>query len=179
MKRRLIAGTINWYWPEEEGWINYHLDVSERGVWDPEIEMTVAPQFPGASISDLAIFRDDTFDEVRAHHVLEHLSLYENERAAEAVWRVLRSGGVFDVEVPDVERVAAGIVSGDLSSEDYNQWLHGEQLANHEGGDSHRFAFSEATLRDLLGSAGFEVGEREETGLALRLIARKPIEEDG
>lgn len=172
MKKRLIVGVINRYYPEE-GWINWHLDVSDRGIWDPQIEMTVYPDFVG-DVADLGAFREETFDEVRAHHVLEHLTVVDVESAAEGVWRVLVPGGVFDVEVPDVVRVAEALLAGGLERDEWNQWLYGEALVNHEAPDTHRSGWSDGTLREVLGRAGFVVGDREESGLALRLIARKP-----
>lgn len=171
MKKRLIVGVINRYYPEE-GWQNWHLDVSDRGIWDPEIEMTVYPDFVG-DVADLADFRDETFDEVRAHHVLEHLTVADVESAAEGVHRILVPGGVFDVEVPDVSRVGRAIESGELERDGWNQWLYGEALVNHEPGDTHRSGWTYNELSAVLGAAGFGVGVREETGLALRLLAYK------
>lgn len=172
MKKRLIVGVINRYYAEE-GWQNWHLDVSDRGIWDPEIEMTVYPDFVG-DVADLAAFRDETFDEVRAHHVLEHLTIRDVESAAEGVYRILVPGGVFDVEVPDVSRVATAINDGGLERDEWNQWLYGEALVNHEPGDTHRSGWTYETLRAVLADFGFGVGNREESGLALRLIAHKP-----
>ena len=43
-------------------------------------------------------FEDDRFDEVRLHHVLEHLS--EPVRAIEELHRITRDGGAVEVRVP-------------------------------------------------------------------------------
>lgn len=172
MKKRLIVGVINRYYPEE-GWYNWHLDVSPRGIWDPEIRMIVYPDFLG-SVADLAEFREETFDEVRAHHVLEHLTVADVESAVEGIARILLPGGVFDVEVPDVSRVAMAILDGGVGRDEWNQWLYGEALVNHESGDTHRSGWTFETLREILVFYGFGFDDREESGLALRIIARKP-----
>lgn len=172
MKKRLIVGVINRYYPED-GWLNWHLDVSDRGIWDPEIEMTVYPDFVG-DVADLGAFREETFDEVRAHHVLEHLIVADVERACIGIYRILVPGGVFDVEVPDVQRVGNAIESGALEQDEWNQWLYGEALVNHEAGDTHHSGWTEGSLREVLARYGFGVGNREESGLTLRYIATKP-----
>lgn len=169
MKLRLIAGTINWYHPEE-GWMNYHLDVSDRGIWDPEINMTVYPQFV-QGIEDLGNFREETFDEIRAHHVLEHLDKESGELALAGFWRILKDEGVLDIEVPDIGRVVDAWHEHEHTPEALQQWIYGEQLTRHEPGDSHRYGYDEYSLRDALQGAGFTVPAREETGLAVRFRA--------
>lgn len=171
MKFRLIAGTINDS-PLEDGWRSFTLDVSPRGIWNHDLEMTVQPDFVG-DITALPQFREATFDEVRLHHVLEHLSGPQGRIALAELHRILKPGGTLDVEVPDLDRVTHAYVAGDLSADAARQWLLGEQLANHEDSDTHRCLWTEPELREALTDAGFEVGERLETGLALRLIGVK------
>lgn len=172
MKVRGYFGTIN-YHPDEDGWRNVDLDISGRGVWDRELEMAVAPDFV-ADIAALSDFRAETFDEIRAHHVLEHLSRDRAEQALSELHRVLVPGGTLDIEVPDVGRVCSAWARDEIDHPTLTQWLYGEQLPNHEPGDSHRYGWTEDLLRAALTVAGFSVGEREETGLALRFVARKP-----
>jgi SAM-dependent methyltransferase len=175
VKRRLIAGTIN-RWPSDGVFANYHLDVSPRPVWDRELEMGVLPDFVldiGAD-GGLADFREAMFDEVRCHHVLEHLPPAAVTAAIRGFARILQPGGVLDVEVPDLDRVATAYLAGDLDLAGARQWLLGEQLANHEPSDSHRSAWTEPALRGELEEAGFRVPSRQETGLALRFVAVKP-----
>ncbi len=173
MKTRLIAGTIN-HIADDSEWHNIHLDVSDRGIHDAEIGAMVQPDVVADLSQWLPMFADDTFDEVRAHHVLEHLTSQQGLNALIAIYRVLKPGGEFDVEVPDMDRICDAWVKRDHSALDLQQWVFGEQLANHEPGDNHRFGYNEELLRERLVAQGFEVGEREETDLALRLIARKP-----
>lgn len=178
MKLRLIAGTIN-HRPPEAGWLNVHLDVSPRPLHlsipdaDPPVGILVLPDV----VADLAAteFRhalhDGMFDEVRLHHVLEHVA---RARAAAALANLrwcLRAGGILDVEVPDFDRVARAWLADDLTDPELEQWVYGEELGVHEPGDSHRSAWTERILREHLEAAGFRAGAREQTGLALRFRA--------
>jgi predicted SAM-dependent methyltransferase len=171
VKLRLIAGTIN-HWPDDGEWHNVTLDVSNRGVWDRELDMPLQPDFVG-DIASLPQFRDDTFNEVRLHHVLEHLAPARGELALAELHRILKSGGVLDIEVPDLDKIAAAYTAGELDHAGVSQWLLGEQLANHESGDSHRSLWTESILSAALEAAGFAVGDPEETGLATRFRAVK------
>lgn len=169
---KLVAGSING-WADEDGWRIYVLDVSGRGVWDRDLEMVVQPDFI-ADIAHLPQFRDETFHEIRLHHVLEHLPPGEAMLALMELHRILKPAGVLDIEVPDVLRVATAFANGELDHAGYSQWTLGEQLENHQPSDSHRSAWTETVLRDALGATRFVVGPREESGLALRFVARKP-----
>jgi predicted SAM-dependent methyltransferase len=172
MKLRLVAGTINDP-PLEDGWRSFTLDISPRGIWNHDLQMTVQPDFV-ADIVCLPQFRDDTFDAVVLHHVLEHLSMPQGRLALAELHRILKPAGCLDLEVPDLDRVTGAYTMGDLTPDEARQWLLGEQLAAHEDSDTHRCLWTETELREAMTEAGFEVGERLETGLALRLIGTKP-----
>lgn len=176
MKYRLIAGTINQYQPEE-GFTNIHMDISPRGIWLGDLKFAVLPDVIG-NIANMPDFRDEMFDAVRLHHVLEHLDYDSAISALHETWRVLKPGGILDIEVPDFDRVVRAWIAGELDDKGLQQWVYGEQLKNHEPGDSHRWGWWETPLRRELQIAGFEVGEREETGLALRFVATKPRVEE-
>jgi ubiquinone/menaquinone biosynthesis C-methylase UbiE len=176
VRYRLIAGTINRYEPEE-GWTNVHMDVSPRPIWMGDLRFAVLPDVIG-SIASMPDFRNEMFDAVQLWHVLEHLSYDDANDALAEVFRILKPLGVLDVEVPDVARVVDAWLAGQLDDDGFQQWIYGEQLPRHEPGDSHRWGWWEPTLRAALHVAGFQVGEREETGLALRFIATKPEVEE-
>jgi SAM-dependent methyltransferase len=172
VKHRLVAGTIN-HWPEsEDGWRTWTLDVSDRGIWDRELNMSVRPHFV-MSVADLADFRADTFDEIRCHHVLEHVRLDEAEQAVRGFWRILKPGGILDVETPDVLRVIDAWNRDELDLAGLNQWLYGEHLANHEAGDTHKTGWSKGSLWNLLAAAGFELVEQPDAGYAVRYVVTK------
>lgn len=171
MKLRLHAGTIN-HWPDEDGWQNYHLDVSPRPIWDRTIDMGVLPDFI-ADLSDLGQFRAETFDEIRCHHVLEHLPIDRALEAIAGLARILKTGCVLDVETPDVAKVCKAWLHDELDMAGLSQWLLGEQLQNHEPSDSHRSVWTEDSLRDALGLAELISGDPIESGYACRFRAVK------
>jgi predicted SAM-dependent methyltransferase len=174
VKYRLIAGTINRY-PDTEEWTNVHMDVSPRPIWMGDLRFAVLPDVVG-NIANMVDFRDEMFDAVQLWHVLEHLSYPGAVSALAETFRVLKPLGELDIEVPDLDRVTRAWHAGELDDAGFQQWVYGEQLNNHEPGDSHRFGWWEKPLRWELTQAGFEVGDREDTGLALRFIATKPEE---
>lgn len=172
MKLRLHAGTIN-HWPDEKGFRNYHVDISPRPIWDRSINMAVLPDFV-ADIASLNDFRPGTFDEIRCHHVLEHLARARASLALEELHRVLKPGGTLDIEVPDVGKVCKAWLYDDLGHDGLVQWLYGEELPYHEPTDSHRYGWTGQLLRAALTDAGFEPGDEVDAGLACRFVAVKP-----
>lgn len=173
MKRRLVAGTINARPEFEDGWTTYTLDVSPRGIWDRELNMSVQPHFV-MSITSMPEFRDETFDEIRCHHVLEHVRFEEAEQAIQEFWRILKPGGQLDIETPDVLRVIDAWNRDELDLQGLNQWLYGEHLPNHEPGDTHKTGWSKGSLWNLLAANGdFDLVDQPDAGYAIRYVVAK------
>lgn len=181
MRLCLIAGTINRYYPSDVGWLNYHVDVSPRPIWDAQAKIGVQPDFV-LDIADTAAvrttFREAMFEAVHLHHVLEHLPRPRGLVALENLAWLLADGGELDIEVPDFLRVARAWLADEIDHAGAEQWVLGEQLSAHEPGDSHRALYTELVLRAALAEAGFEVGDREETGYALRFVVRREPREE-
>lgn len=173
MRYRLIAGTINVYEPEA-GWKNYHLDVTDRGVWDRDLETVVKPEFVG-DIRSMPDFRDGMFDAVQLWHVLEHLPFEDGEQALRELHRVVRLGGLLDIEVPDMVRVVHAWLENELDDEGFAQWAYGEDIG--DPADYHRWPWTRNSLRASLERAGYKIIEEPETGYAVRYIA-ETIERD-
>ena len=72
--------------PIEEGWVN--LDIREGGGVDVVHDLDRLP-LP---------FDDDSFDEVYASHVLEHVLRWEN--LLHDIYRIMKPGGVLTIRVP-------------------------------------------------------------------------------
>jgi SAM-dependent methyltransferase len=170
VKHRLIAGTINYYYAEP-GWTNTHLDVTARGIYDGERGMFVQPEIVADLSKELPMIQDAAFDEVKLHHVLEHMTREQATHSLRAIHRILKPDGVLDIEVPDLNRVCRAWVEGELDLDGLNQWLYGEQLG--EEADLHRFGWTAESLRLKLQAEGFDVPGAEDTGHAVRFRARK------
>lgn len=169
-KKVLLAGTINHRQDTDE--VAYvHLDASSRPIYDADLNMMLAPDVVANLADELPMFEDGAFDEIRCHHVLEHMTYGQATLATNAMARVLKVGGVLDVETPDMDRIAAAWISGEYAHADLQQWIYGEDL--HGEFDGHRQALNETKLRGLVEDAGLTIVEQPETGLAVRFIARK------
>lgn len=173
MKIRLIAGTIN-HWADDDEWLNFHLDVNPRPIWDRSLSMGVLPDFVVdlAEPSEMAVFRDGMFNEVRLHHVLEHMAPPWVPVALAQIHRILTPGGILDIEVPDIEKVIRAYALGELDFPGLQQWVYGEFLNDgHRAADTHLSAWSESKLADALRDAGFQPGGPAEAGYAARYWA--------
>ena len=69
---------------------------------DGYLTLDVVPFFRPDVLGTLVAlpFGDDHFEEVRCHHVLEHMERRDLVPVMNEMWRVLRPGGVVDIEVP-------------------------------------------------------------------------------
>ena len=52
-------------------------------------------------------FNDNTFDKVRCHNVLEHIKQEDYIFVWNEVYRVLKPGGIFEIEVPRWDKVSS------------------------------------------------------------------------
>lgn len=171
VKFRLYAGSIN-NRPDEDGWRNFVLDITPRAVWDRDLSMGVLPDFV-MDIAELPEFREGMWDEIVAHHVLEHLSRPRAEMALASLNRILAPDGTLDIEVPDVAKVCKAWLHDELDHPGLVQWLYGEQLAVHEPGDSHRYAWTADLLAGALREAEYVPGPEIDAGYACRFRAVK------
>jgi SAM-dependent methyltransferase len=159
MKRRLIAGTINRY-PAEKGWENVHLDKSPRPLYDLERRRFGTPAEIVAGFEEL--LEDEhlelagSFDEVRCWQALEHLPPKVAPVALRGFRRVLKPGGVLDVEVPNVEAVVLAWIEGELPRDDALANIYGSatKLAD-DHLNAHRWGYTPVSLRELLHAEGF------------------------
>lgn len=175
-KFRLVAGTINHY-EAEEGWMNVHLDIAPRPIWHGPLLVAVLPDIV-ADISDrseiTSSLRGAMFDEIRLHHVLEHVAPSRaGDALANCAW-LLRDFGTLDVETPDFLRVARAWLEEELDDPGVEQWVYGEDLGeNGTPADSHRSIWTRPKLAGALAAAGFDPGEPIDAGHAVRYRATR------
>jgi predicted SAM-dependent methyltransferase len=127
----------------------------------PANESVVQADFP------ILPFAENHADEVLLSHVLEHFGFKEGETLCREIFRVLRSGGVANIEVPDIAWCCAQFLGApepngytDVTN-DYNtnhRWglfsmsLWGDQ---HNDGLFHKWGYTAHRLCYLLQHVGF------------------------
>ena len=114
-------------------------------------------------VRDLAVLPSDTFDEIIAIDVLEHLPRSDTAKGLAEWARLLAPGGTLHLQMPDVTACGRFLVEHD-SQADHAQLI--SQLFGTQGytGDFHLAGFTDLTLVAVLRDAGFhrtELGTRD------------------
>jgi predicted SAM-dependent methyltransferase len=115
-----------------------------------------------ADIRDLSQFSDESFDEIYASHVAEHIPYSNNElvKVLAGFHRILKADGVLKLSVPDMETLCWMFTSPRLSAEakfHVMRMIFGGQVDAH---DFHYVGLSFDILQGFLSKAGFEKVER-------------------
>lgn len=119
------------------------------------------------SIMDLSAFGDGSVDELYASHVYEHLD-YASElpKALAEAHRVLKSGGVLRVSVPDLEALMPLVVTPRLSVDDRFEVMRMIFGGQTDQFDYHYVGFTLDLLAGFLQQARFSKWKRvQEFGL--------------
>lgn len=121
-------------------------------------------------------FPDGEFDVVYASHVLEHIAWFDTLRVLKDWCRVVRSGGVIEIWVPDALKIANALVQYETRGRDITKrdnwykfnpekdpcmWAAGRTFSYGDGDarnfahpDWHRAIFTPRYLKKLIGQAG-------------------------
>jgi predicted SAM-dependent methyltransferase len=150
----------------KDGWLNLKIQAGLR------VDVV-------GSCTDLSRFKAESFEQVYASHVIEHLGYQVEIPAAFAeIHRVFKPGGKFFVSVPDLETLCGLFVAPELKLEHrfrIMRMLFGGEIDEH---DFHKTGLSWEFMQEFLKGAGFGPIERvEEFGLfedasSLRFIGR-------
>ena len=103
-------------------------------------------------------FEDNSVDEIRLHHSLEHCAMQSLPGMALDWYRVLKPGGQLRIVVPEIE----GCMSNFLAASEDDKWgwrieyILGAQH-NNIGQQFHKSAFTPASLQKLVESVHFVV----------------------
>jgi predicted SAM-dependent methyltransferase len=106
-------------------------------------------------------FEQNSLDEIRSSHLLEHFPSPQLSRLLGYWHDLLRPGGMFVAVVPDAEAMIRTFVGGDTSWEDLKEVTYGAQ---EYPGDFHFTMFSQGDLVAALTVAGFVDAEVQEAG---------------
>jgi len=109
-------------------------------------------------ITDLPMFKDDSVDEIRISHTIEHIHPNKIIKTLAEWYRILKSEGVLRIYCPDAEKIAKDYIEGKIPCAEFSRLLFGNQ---EYGENVHRLTFDRKRLDDLVESAGFEIGGRD------------------
>ncbi len=109
------------------------------------------------NVADLSQFSDETFDEVYASHVIEHLGYQEELPAAfRGIHRILKPNGIFRMSVPDLEALCTLFLRDGISTKRklrIMRMMFGGQIDEH---DFHKVGLTWDFTQHFFGQAGFK-----------------------
>lgn len=115
----------------------------------PEKDTKIDAQFDVAKIP----YEDNTIDEIRAFHIIEHFDFYEGQEVLKEWHRVLKPGGRIWLETPDFLASCKEFVD----NPDRRIWLFGHLFSTPwKSGYTHKFLFTEEQLFCELNWVGFK-----------------------
>lgn len=143
--------------------------VFDPAEWDEtrlDVDPRTQPDIVGSVVDMRLKVPSQSFDAVWCSHILEHLYAHEVPAALAEFRRVLKADGFALIACPDLETVAALIVSDGLDSEAYRSpagpitpldmlFGHSVSLAHGHFHMAHNTGFTCARLGQLLADSGF------------------------
>jgi glycosyltransferase involved in cell wall biosynthesis len=130
-----------------EGYINVDFYAPDDAVCDVRFDVQKLP------------YPDNSVDEIKAFHIIEHFHFFEIQEVLKEWHRVLKPGGRLYLETPDFLETCRSFVEGSpvMHIEDWRVLLYGHFFAHAwVPGQTHKFLFTETQLRTNLDWAGFK-----------------------
>lgn len=116
----------------QHDYINVDLYPLPQGKYDAHFDVSTLP------------YEDNSVDEIRAFHIIEHFDFFESQHVLNEWYRVLKPGGRLWIETPDFLATCDAFVKGD---EDFRILLYGQFFAHPwVPGQTHKFLFTESQL---------------------------------
>ena len=137
----------------DDSYINVDLYAPDDAQCDVRFDVTKLP------------YEDNSVDEIKAFHIIEHFHFFEIQEVLKEWHRVLKPGGRLYLETPDFLETCRAFVEGSpmMPIEDFRVLLYGHFFAHPwVPGQTHKFLFTEGQLRTNLGWAGFKTVNRGE-----------------
>jgi len=150
-----------------EGYINIDVRKTRPNVFVLDLEKDLLKPFP-----------DNSVDEIIARDCIEHISWRRVEDLLRDIHRVLKCGGKFYMQVPDLEAIAKKAIFnpdaclGNLCGwKLISYWVYGGQDYPE---NTHKAGFTMPTLKRFLEQIGFEVEKiQNDGGTNIQAWARK------
>lgn len=140
--------------PQYKGWKEIRLDI------DPEVKPDIV-----ADIRSMYQVLTESVDSVYASHVLEHLFDFEVPKALAEFYRVIKSGGLVCIGVPNLKAVAWKVACGNLEGVLYESpagpiaaidCIYGyRKFTKDNPNQMHKTGFTPNSLRKKMKAAGF------------------------
>jgi len=111
-------------------------------------------------VRDLAGFADDSWDEIYASHVLEHIPMQGTLPALQGLFRILKPGGKLMISVPDLETLCRLFTHPQLDKMSRFHVMTMMFGAQSDAHDFHYIGLNFEFLSEFLASAGFSGIER-------------------
>lgn len=130
-----------------EGYINVDLYAPEDAVCDARFDVQKLP------------YDDNSIDEIKAFHIIEHFHFFDIKDMLEEWNRVLKPGGRLWLETPDFLESCRSFVEGSpvMNIEEWRVLLYNHFFAHPwVPGQTHKFLFTETQLKTNLEWAGFK-----------------------
>lgn len=130
-----------------EGYIN--IDLKEE--LKPDMVVDVTEGLP---------FENDSIEEIRMEHFLEHPFYIQVEPLLRECWRVLRPEGELAVEVPDILKICKLLLEGKKSLEFCLAGIYGGYAGTKiDVPQMHKWGWTAETLKEIMEKTGFEIME--------------------
>jgi predicted SAM-dependent methyltransferase len=117
------------------------LEQHKRGVFKELTYLDVTKRFP---------YSDETFDFVFSCHMLEHLFVHEAQACIADIFRVLKSGGICRIVVPDLDKIVA-----DYNPDQPELFLKKIFECDPQSRNAHHWHYNANSLLRVLRDAGF------------------------
>jgi predicted SAM-dependent methyltransferase len=105
-------------------------------------------------ISKYIPVEDNSVDEIRASHVIEHILPQEIPNTLKEWKRILKTKGLLRVYCPDAEKIASSFLSRQIDIVRFSELIFGAQTYDV---NFHKAAYTNKRLQDLLEKAGFKI----------------------
>jgi len=109
-------------------------------------------------ITNLPMFEDNSVDEIRASHVIEHISPNRVVDTLQEWYRILKPDGLLRIYCPDAGKLAQDYIDGKINCEKLSYQLFGAQDYDE---NFHVLAIDRKRLDKMITDAGFEIIGRD------------------